>query len=237
MSARARFWGIVLLIVAALTLCVVSAMNSIQSDLLIRAQTALAAAGVPYYGVTVDGRDVVLGGRVASETQADRIRTVVAGLDGVRQVHDAMTVERIIDSPRAEAPPSVVLAPARLRAQRLGGRLLLGGTLPADGSADALLRAARERFGPGNVTTDLRVRDGVDRPAWLGAPDRLVELLELASDNLRMVLKGGTGILAGQVAGPADVERLRDMAASIPGLDWRFELFARGGPPASGGGG
>lgn len=234
MSARARFWAIVALMAVTLALCAGMAVERIEDDLLTRAQTALAAGGLPFYGVTVEGRDVVLQGFVPSQEQADSIHTIVADIEGVRRVRDIMTVERVAAPRELGTPSAPVVVPARLRVQRLGDRLFVGGTVPDDGSAERLLRAARERFGDGNVTSSLQVRVDVGHPPWLDVPERIVELLGLASDNVRLVVEGGTGVLSGEASGPEDLVRLRQVTASIPGLDWRFELFSRTGPLSDG---
>lgn len=238
MSVRARFWVILALIAVTMVLCVAVTVRRIESDLLTRSQTALAMAGIPFYGVTVDGRDLVLRGFVSSPERAAQIRAIVAGLDGVREVRDeALVVERVVDSEGPGDASAPTLRPALLRVQRLGARLFMSGTVPPDGSAERFLRAACARFGDTNVTGGLGTRQGVDHPQWLDAADRLFEMLGAVSDNARLVVEGNTGVLSGEVSDAATGARVRDLAASIPGLDLRMELFSGRGPSSGAGDG
>lgn len=235
MDARLRFWLICALIFAALGVCVIATMDRIQQDLLSQGQLALAAAGIGFYGLEIEGRDAVLHGFVASPEDSAAVRAVVAGIEGVRQVRDETVVERVVvaSEPRP-SPPSGM--PARLRAQVLGRRVFLSGTLPAAAGRE-LVVAARQRFGAGLSSDGLRLDDGVATPPWLSAAGRLLALLELTAGNARLAIESSSGVLSGQVASAAQAQRLREIAAELPGLELRIELFSPVMPVAGAGGG
>lgn len=235
MSPRRRFAAIVVLLLVALVLCVWLSGTRIEQDLLTRSQAALASANIAFYGLDMDGRDALLTGFVASAEDADRVRNVVGSVPGIRAVVDRTVVERIAQPTPAPATPTRGQPPS-LRLQRLGSSVFVSGRLPDDGVADRLAAAARDRFGAGAVTGSVQSSAAIASSDWLLAPDRLVELLALASDNVRIVIVGDAGVISGQVASPAAAERLREAAAGLPGIAWRFELFSPRGPLAGGGG-
>lgn len=235
MSPRRRFLAIVALLAASLALCAWLSGTRIEQDLLSRAQAALAGANIPYFGLDMDGRDALLTGFVGSRADADRIRAVVQEVSGVRRVVDQTVVERISEPAPTRAEPTRGIAPS-LRLQRLGGNVFVSGRVPDDGAADRLAAAARDRFGAGAVTGSLQSSDTIASADWLLAPDRLVELLALASENVRIVIQGDAGVISGQVASAAAAQRLREAAVGLPGISWRFELFSPQGPVAGGGG-
>ena len=63
---------------------------AIETDLLQRTRQALAEAGLPTHLVHFNGRDGVLSGTVAGETELQRLQQIVSGIYGVRQVENRL---------------------------------------------------------------------------------------------------------------------------------------------------
>lgn len=234
MTARRRFALLVLLLAAALALCVWMTVQGIEQDLMTRAQIALAEANVPFFGVEVNGRDVYLTGFVVSEAQGARILALVSGVEGIRRVEDRMVVERVPDP--AEWPTEPAGALPQIRLQRLGSDVFVSGSLGDDGEAPALRSALEERFGTERVVWSVRERSTTASPSWVSGAARLAEILTLGAGDLRIVIAGRTATLSGQVPDAETATRLRDAAARVPELSWRVDLFTPSGP-ASGGDG
>lgn len=231
MGVRKRFWLITALLAVALGVCVSARVAAIRQDLRGRAQEALAAAGVPFYGLDVSGRDVILHGFVASEKWATEITSILAAVSGVRDVHDGLVVERV------EIPTAVArMRPPSLRIQRLGKRVFLAGRLPDDGSADRLTAAAVRAFGRGNVTSELRVDSTVGAPAWLARGEQVVALLRAVHGNGRLSIEGDTALLFGLVRTNSERQQLIDDASSAAVLRWQFNLVAIDGAIGDAGG-
>lgn len=220
-GVRKRFWLITALLVVALGVCATARIASIRQDLRGRAQEALAAAGVPFYGLDISGRDVVLHGIVASEERASEITSILAAVSGVRDVHDGLVVERIEIRTAA-----AVMRPPSLRIQRLGERVFLAGRLPDEESADRLRAAAVRAFGGGNVTSELRVDSTVGAPPWVSTGEQVVELLGAVHGNGRLSIEGDTALLFGLVRSNSERQQLIDDASSIAALRWQYDLVA-----------
>ena len=230
MRERARFGTITLMLIGTLILSVVVTVGGIQADLLRRTQAALASAGVAYYGLKFDGRDAVLGGFVPSSDQAERIVAIVGAVPGVRAVRDRLVVERVI----ASTPTLRRVALAELRLQRLGSMLVVSGRV-SDTDAQNLVVAAEHIFGAGRVRSDLRIDNQLEPNDWMLNANALVRIMNALSDTGRLSVRGDQAILGGRVRGNAERRRIDELAASIPGLHWRFELFNARGDAAGGG--
>ncbi len=236
MSARTRLGLISALLVASLVVCVAMSVDSIQRQLLVRSQGALAGAGIAFYGVEIDGRDVMLRGFVESQEQADRIERLVGAIPGVRAVGNELVIERVME-PTLAVPEGATagLRSPSLRLQRLGDRLVLSGTFPDDGSAARLIRAAQERYGAANVINSLRTSTATGRADWTDTGPALLEVLDAVDDNGRVAIRGSTAHLFGQVRSRELRGELEQAAQNIAaGLTWRFDLLTRDG--ATGGG-
>ncbi len=220
MTERARFRTVTLVLVGALILGVIVTVSAIQADLTRRTQAALASAGVAYYGLEFDGRDAVLGGFVPSTDEATRIVAIVRSVPGVRAVRNELIVERLVESD--PAPPAV--APAELRLQRLGPMLVISGRV-ADSDATSIISAAQEAFGNTHVRSDLRVDSELEPSFWLADPAILLRIINAASETGRLSVRGEQAVLGGRIVTSADRRRINELAATIPGLRWRFDLF------------
>ncbi len=229
MNERVRFRVITMLLLGALIVGVVVTVGGIQTDLMRRSQAALASAGVAYYGLVFDGRDAVLGGFVPSSDEANRIVAIVSGVPGVRSVRNELIVERVVES----IPGPRATAPAELRLLRLGSMLVLSGRV-ADSEARGLIRAAEDTFGGSGVRSDLRIESQLEPSDWLTDPSVLIRIMGALSETGRLSVHGDQAVLGGRVGSISDRRHIDELAAEIPGLRWRFDLFNGLGSAAGG---
>lgn len=221
-----RFWTMTLAMLAALGLCAGIRAAEIERDLLVRAQRALAAAGVPYFGLEIDGREAVLRGAVGSPEEGDLVRGVVTGVRGIRAVRDALIVEAF-----PEATARSAARPTRsptLRVQRLGDRLFVRGLLPDEAAADEL-RGYLGAFDGEVDSLRLSVGDDVAEADWMARLEELVALLAELEGTGRLTIEGRTAVLSGIVPDDAARDRVLRAARAVEGLSWRFDLFSAGG--------
>ena len=108
MRARARFRALCGLLGLTLALSVLVAVDSIQRDLLVRSQHALAASGLAFYGLELQGRDVLLHGFVSSSNESRRIEQVIRTVPGGAPVRNELWVERVPEGPPAAGGASHV---------------------------------------------------------------------------------------------------------------------------------
>lgn len=225
MSERRRSLLVGALLAAALVFAVAVSVRSIESELLARSQLALAAAGIPFYDITMDGRDAVLRGFVASNEHGRRILDVVAAVPGIRAVHDELVVERIADS------GTIALAREQptLRLQIARSTLRVGGRLTSATESAALLQALRAAVPRLEIVQTLQSVPGIAPAPWLADASALAAVVAAATGDVRLLIQGDTAILSGEVRDAAARERLVAACGSVPGLAWRFDLFSLDG--------
>lgn len=217
--SRKRFYWMLGFLSVALVIAIMATVDRIQRDLLVRGQAAITAAGIPYYDLRIEGRDAVLGGFVTEDTDVDRLVVVVARVPGIRAVRNEVAVERIV-------PPGVMTATRapELRAQLLGGVLIVAGRLPADSSADALEQALRSRFPDATLRIDVRRDDTVGVREWTSSLGLVVAALAELDEPSRLAAYGDVVQLSGQIPGPSQRAELNDLLASAPAVEWRLTL-------------
>jgi len=231
MSQRGRFTIVTIVLLAAIAISVAVNVERIEMRLLADAQVALSSAGIAFYGVEIDGRDVVLRGFVPSTQFAGRMVDTVSTVDGVRAVHDRTVVERIATSQR----PVVAGVVPEMRIQRLGSRVRISGVLPAGGVAAAWVDALSSRFRSRAVESALTEDARVAEPAWIREAEALSDLIaELESGGV-LAIRGGVASISGIVSGISQRDRIVERARSVPALEWRFDLFALDGSAGGGG--
>ena len=226
-SIVATLW---ILAAVALCACAVHRARWIETDLLLRAQTALIDAGIPYHRLTFRGRDAVLGTTVGAETSGSRIAAVVGTVPGVRRVVGAGGAAPVpapavaVASPtdRSPAPASEVRQqPAWLRIHRLRDRVVVDGHLPADSCARLL---ARLRELVGHVEADVDTSTPLEESSWA---ERAADLADLTAglDEVRLSIFDHTALLVASAASAPDLARLQHEADSrFPLLAWAFRL-------------
>lgn len=73
-------------------LCIYFRIGHIENDLMVRSAEATQKANLPLPGLEFDGRDAILSGMIDSEAIKDKIEQIVAGVYGVRLVHNNLIV-------------------------------------------------------------------------------------------------------------------------------------------------
>lgn len=174
--------------------------QAIEQQLATDVEQALRLGRFERVAVTVDGRHVVLEGRVADVAQRQRVEAVMAAIDGVAAVNNRLTLAVVPAT--APPPPSVTtVAVDRESCQARLDRLLEGAGIDFEsssaeltpGGADVLAQAAREL----ERCASLRVEIGGHTDAS-GPRD----------ENLTLSLRRAEAVLAGLVAQGIARERL-----------------------------
>lgn len=181
----------------------------IQEDLLRRSGDALDTAG---YGdqakVSIDGRNIVLEGNVATEADSENAVAAVAGTFGVRAVDNRLTVGEV-----TSVEPEVRNTPS-LSVSKDGDAVVLSGTVSDQKFADAIKSSAIEQFGEGNVSGDVSVDETATNPGWMSAVSQV--LPDLATiENGALSVDTDTLSLTGNAADEATKKAIGDKAASL----------------------
>jgi len=226
---KTRFYLMVAFLGLALAITVTATIGDIQQDLLVRGQRAIADAGIPYYSLRIDGRDAVLAGFVAEDTDIRQLAAVVGGVSGIRTVRNEVTVERIARAADGKVSVRVASRPPELRAQRLGGLLIVTGSLPTDGSVDELERALTAAFPSATLRIDVRQDDAVGERAWTRSLGMVVAALAQLGEPSRIAAYGEVVQLSGQINGPARRAQLNGILVGTPTVEWRLTLTDRSG--------
>jgi len=222
--SRRRFYWMLGFLVVALAIAVSATVRQIQQDLLLHGQAAIAAAEIPYYGLHIEGRDAVLTGSVTEGTDIARLAAVVAQVPGVRTVRSEVTVTPASRPAGPGAPGRLAIRPPELRAQHLGGIVVVTGRLPADGSVDALEEALRSQFPCATLRVDVRRDEAVAAREWTANLDLLMAALAELDGPARVAAYGDVVQLSGQISGPARRATLENILATTPALEWRLTL-------------
>jgi hypothetical protein len=224
-SDRERFWLISVLLVAAVLVSAWVSAERVEKEVLAGVQLALSAAEIPFYGVEVDGRDVVLRGLVPSADVAARMVAHLARVPGVRRVRDETCVERVAAADRAAA---IELVP-EVRIQRLGGRVRVSGRLPSTALAAAWVNSLAGRIGAERVKSTLVEDARVDGQEWLSESQAVAALVAQLEAGGLLTVRGGAATISGTVRTAAQRDRIVEAARAVRSLSWRFELFALDG--------
>lgn len=192
MTTNRRFWLPLLLTVLGLagllTVQLGPNRHRIENDLTHRSAQALTVAGQDHTRVTFTGRDALV--VTDSDAAADRARTIVTSVDGVRAVR--ITVQ----APEVHTPPTFVLTANDKRAT-------LTGTVPTAEVKGALHDATAAAFDA--VDDRVAVATTVTTDPVLTALPSLLRSLPVTIDDLAVRLENGTLTLTGTA--PAEVTR------------------------------
>jgi OOP family OmpA-OmpF porin len=113
--------------------CIALRIPRTNYDLTTRAQAALDAAEIPKQAIRFDGRDAILAGPVPTREVKQRADAIVAGLEGVRIVHN-----------RLDVAPGDVTEQRKAKLQLEIDRLLGEAAIAFEASSDVLARSGRE---------------------------------------------------------------------------------------------
>lgn len=172
--------GLILLCI----LCIWFHGPRIQAELETGGKAALEAAGfAPSLLASVDGRDAILNGVVATDADRERVARLVAEIPGMRTV---------------DAGDLTLPRPVRFELDRSSGTVALRGQLPSTTHRDAIASRAREIWGDVVSTDGLEVDAAVEEPEWLaGLPDAL-RSFSRRTEGGSFVIDGGELTIGGR---------------------------------------
>lgn len=155
--------------------------------------------------------------------------------------HDASTVAGTLPAAGAGAASAALTAPS-FNAAVTDGKVVLQGMLPDEATKNSLLVRARELYGEGNFTDNLKVASNIARPGWLASLSGLLPALRLkdrpngGADLSANVDGTGAVTLSGQVASQ-DVRAgiVADVTKALP-ANWKINdaMFVSAGPALAG---
>ncbi|WP_144125060.1 OmpA family protein [Catellatospora sichuanensis] len=210
-----RFHPVVGVAVAVLGLAgIVTAQHlpfreNIQDDLTTRSEQALQAAGLSSVQVDFVGRDGTL--KAGSTAEADRALEIVRGLEGVRA---AVADVPAVAAPAPSASPTAAATPPTVVFTLGGGRIAVTGTVPSEAARTALVQAATELAGAGQVDDRLTVDAAVTDAGLSGLPN-VVKALGKGTKDATVELRGGNLSLAGTLDSQATKDAVAAAAAQV----------------------
>ncbi|KUL27823.1 OmpA family protein [Actinoplanes awajinensis] len=182
-----RLWFAALIAViglaALLTVQLGPQRHRIENDLTDRATRALAAAGQQKTEVSFTGRDAEV--NADSPAEADRARTVVAAVTGVRTVHT-----RVVPAAPVRIPPTFLLVASQ-------GHAVLTGTVADAELRTALHDATAAAFGPAGTDDRFTVADTVTADPTLTGLPSLLRLLPARAATFSVRWEAGALTLTG----------------------------------------
>lgn len=179
-------WLLGLLWIAVTVGAVIWGIPNEEQDLTDRVSAALEGQPVT---AEIVGRDARLAGEVATSTDLDRAVATVRQVRGVRRVEAADVTIAAADN--TETPPAVASTPS-LSIAIAGAAATISGTVPDQAAADAIMHAARTRWGETNVVDELMVDAGASGAAWLAGSTRAINGLDSIENGT--VAVGAEGI-------------------------------------------
>ena len=224
MISRRRFYLMLVFLLVALAITVTATIDEIQQDLLVRGQEAIAAAGIPYYNLRIEGRDAVLAGFVTEGTDIGHLQAVVAQVSGIRSVRNEVTVERLAGAGANTVTARPTTRAPELRILHLGELLTVTGRLPADGSVEALQAALSSRFECTTIRMNVRRDESVGAREWTANLGLVIEALAELDGPSRIVAYGDVVQLSGQIANASRRSQLDSILAGAPAVEWRLTL-------------
>ncbi len=135
-----------------------SEWGPIEEDLQVRTTQELKSAGMDWPKVDVKqrGRDLLLTGIAASDTDRVKAIEIVSGVEGVRVVEDTIKVIPFT-SPELSLKSSA------------NGKIILSGVMPSQSSIGTLYKATVDVYKKDNVINKLTTKDRVSSPQWLSS--------------------------------------------------------------------
>ena len=216
----------------------------IEQDIAKRTGQVLRAQSVGEVQIGVDGRDVTLSGSVPDKSIRQNLELAIAGVEGVRVVHNELVVAKpqpevgqLLHPQVTQSPPEVqetVVPPPQPKPkpplpdpyitefELSSGQLLLKGH--ADQALqDSLLGQAESLVGTGRVT---------DQLTWIeGAPEGWDAAVVAVIEGLGMLDQGDAKIvnqeitITGETSDPTAKEQIeRLLASNAPGFTYQVQL-------------
>lgn len=150
-------WGLIPLAALAGIMFLGRVPEKIQDDLRIRAEGALASSGFAWANTVFSGRDAIIQGNAADDSDQKRVGGVVRSTWGVRVVDDQ---SKLLEEEKN------YLWSANLR----GNKLQLSGVAPTQSARNQIMSVARATFPGRDIVDGMRLARGVPakEDAWLG---------------------------------------------------------------------
>jgi OOP family OmpA-OmpF porin len=182
----------------------------IQADILSRTELAITDADLADVNVTVDGRDVELGGSVEDEAQAKQAVEVASGVRGIHLVNSDLAI-----------------APGRAYFTRFckePGNIVLTGNVPDEESRNAFSDRARDLFRHRTIKEDLTVSDGAPAGFRRFMDQTLSEVGQL--DEGCVTLNGTEVLISGTVRSEPAEARIHERIEIVSDLGFKvtFDL-------------
>ncbi len=181
MRCNPSYWLLGLVPIAMLSWAAVQfEHDGIESDLGRRSQDALARAGLTGVAPIFSGRDAVVTGQAADDTEPTRAVNSVRDTWGVRVAHGRLDLIESVDKYLWSAD------------NRGDGRVVLTGFAPNDETRKAVVQAARAAFSRSEIIDQMKLARGVpDRAAWLsGTTFALTQLAQLKRGKAELDVLG-----------------------------------------------
>ncbi len=219
MWRQAALIGAVFALVTWMAYCLVVQPPRIEGALRHETERVLTEASLGDVRATVDGRDVVLDGQVATPALLAEAERLLARVVGIRGVDNRLTVHV---APEAPAPTYLEI--------RVGvDGVSLRGAVPNGELLQAVVDSARQTFGD-RVDQRLAIDAAVPTGAAVAAAASVVRALARSPDGVRVRLKGDSLRLSGTVASVEERRRVEDLArAATPGVRLFFSALRVGG--------
>jgi len=142
-------------------LCVMRDLPGIQDRLRSTVMSAVTGTGAANASVTLDGRDVILGGTASSPD------TKVAASYAAQSVFGVRTVSNQIELDESNPNPDANLNPAELEIQIGAADIVLHGLLPSDATSELLAEGVQQVYPTHQVENNIKVAAGTAEPVWL----------------------------------------------------------------------
>lgn len=196
-------WGL-LLIAPASWIVLNLHQTVIENELRVRTTEALERAGLSWAATSFSGRDAVLTGVAAEESEPSKAAELVRNVWGVRIV-DART-------DLVKAVPEFTWTAER----DANGAIRLSGFVPSEASRKAILKAARQALPSARINDEMNLaRGGPDRDVFVSAAGFGLKQLSALQDG-RVDLSGTKFSISGAAPDQATLEMVRSSLRSLP---------------------
>ena len=199
-TTGAVFWGV----------------SHVESDLTVRSEAALAAAGIDLE-VTFDGRDAQIRGSVTGEAERAFALQLVGDLAGVRAADASQVTVVAADVPAAPAAPS---SSVEITIDIIGGLATVTGSVRDQRDADAIASSLVTSYGPTAVVAQISVSPDVGPAPWLVNLPGVLSRMGTLRDGAIRVVEGSVvveGIVATEIARTNLIGTLSELGFNVEG--------------------
>ncbi len=190
MTLNRSAWAAALLFPILCALAVGTAAPRIQRELELRVKGAIAQRGLVVEDVRVDGRDVLVGGRLSSPLYLEKVREALCGVRGFR---------RVVAAPGEGAGRREERGPGRawLAVEVRGGVAHATGLLPEEEDGSRIVNGLESALGTIPEDLALDIVSGVVPATWVETLGPLLAPLASASDDWAAMFRGDEAYLMG----------------------------------------